>query len=518
MSEMTRCPDDEALMAWIDGRSKAGLSGHLERCPLCRGRERDYRRWAGRIKQSSSISSESCPSPGALLSGGRSIVKHMSQCVSCRENLAAARRREAMDPAPASLKRRLYAMTPRRILWPWVAGSIAAAALVLVSILMMARPSPAPIVIKRPPPVEREPERPIEQPLPQPEPPLPEPIPPPPEPEKPIEPPAPPEPGPRPPMPPPPEPPAKEEPRPTTPEPEKEKPKIRAVALVLSGQATIDGQVFKALQTREIENIGELRTNGSGAKVRIGEHLIFVQRRSDLTVRLEADGIQIDLRKGEAVFEARGAFAVKTSQGRITVQGTRFLVSADKDETEVVVQEGRVEFKAADRSVILSPGQRSSARDKGPRTPEKADAARRALWARALEDVQTIEAEQMAMHNGLQAAVDGSASGGGSIGSKGHLDHPAFAETRLSRKQPVRHALWMKVFWNHNERAGLSMSIGEKTVWQSTELAARPSWQWVRVELDALPAEPFRIRVADSKGGARIDQLVLTTDFTLRPE
>src|SRR5262249_49423198 len=154
-------------------------------------------------------------------------------------------------------------------------------------------------------------------------------------------------------------------------------------------------------QRREFPGTIRLKADVSAAKAAVGPATYYLQRGTELSIQLQEGRTRVQLARGEAFFDVTpgsGIFDVETSSAKASVKGTRFLVAAEKAETEVLVQRGAVELSSGDRPVMLSPGERSAAGGgRAPSSPQKADLARRLAWVRALEDAIWIEAEQMAL-------------------------------------------------------------------------------------------------------------------------
>ena len=455
-----------------------------------------------------------CPPPEALAAFAagdrrREILEHLAACPSCREDVIAAR-------TPIALASR---RAPR---YGWIAA--AAAALFSVAIgaaLLIGRREPEPIVIKipKPAPKPRPPEpAPIEAPKPLPE--IPKPVPTPEE--RPAPKPAPPKEPERPviarpiPEPEPPKPVPKPEPRPVL-----TKAKLRGsfVALAGASSAQPEGeaawQTAKLAQSREFTGSVKLRADASAAKARIGAATYFLRGGSEIAVALEEGTTTVRLVKGEAFFDVtpgKETFAVETASGKVTVKGTRFLVTP----TEVAVQRGKVEFASADRTVAVSAGERSVE----ARAPEKTDVTKRLAWMKPLEETLTIEAEAMALAQGMVLLPDPAASGGRAVGLKGPPapNTEPSAEVRLKRKQATPYAVWVRLHWGHNVPAGFSVQVHDAPRWTGKDVAFNPAWQWVRVGTYDLPDDPFRIRVIDPQGGLRVDRILVTSDLDLNPE
>lgn len=95
-----------------------------------------------------------------------------------------------------------------------------------------------------------------------------------------------------------------------------------------------------------------------------------------------SDPKQVTLERGRAYFDVDhregSTFVVITPTARATVLGTQFAVTSERDTTEVVLVDGRVEVGSADGngspSVVLTPGQRSLVeRTKRPSDPSPVD-------------------------------------------------------------------------------------------------------------------------------------------------
>lgn len=460
-----------------------------------------------------------CPAPEALaafVAGDRrrEVLEHVAACPSCREDLIAAR-------TPVAY------VTRRAPRYGWIAA--AAAALFAVAIgaaLLTGRHEPEAIVIKapKPAPKPRPPEpAPIEiEPAPKPLPEIPKPAPlpevkpapkpaPPKEPERPAI--ARPIPEPEPPKPQP-------APKPET-KPALTKAKLRGSFVALAGtcSAQPEGEAAwqgaKFAQPREFAGSVKLRADASAAKARIGAATYFLRGGTEIAVAIEEGSTLVRLVKGEAFFDVTPGpetFAVETATGKTTVKGTRFLVTA----TETAVQRGKVEFTSADRTVAVAAGERSI----DARAPEKVDVARRLAWMKPLEETLTIEAEGMALAQGMVLLPDPAASGGRAVGLKGPAaaNTEPSAEVRLKRKQATPYAVWVRLHWGHNVAPGFSVQVHDAPRWSGKAVPFNAAWQWVRVGAYELPDEPFRIRVIDPQGGLRVDQILVTSDLDFNPD
>jgi hypothetical protein len=262
--------------------------------------------------------------------------------------------------------------------------------------------------------------------------------------------------------------------------------------------------------------MGVVKINADVAanKLRVGAHTCYLQRGAELALTLEEGRTHVKLARGEAFFDVtpgREPFEVETAQGIVSVKGTRFLVVIDKNETEVAVQRGAVQFNA----VALAAGERSSGG-----APQKVDLSKRLAWVRALEDTIRIEADQMALAGGMTILPDPAASGGRAIGVKDPLKagQEAVAEIPAKRKQPAPYAVWIRLHWGHGVPPAMTLSVGDALTWSSKHVTGNPAWQWVRAGSVELPDGAFRVRLTDTQPGMRIDQIVLSSDSEFNPE
>lgn len=464
------------------------------------------------------------------------FLDHLSACAPCRDDVAATRVEEA-PAAPASLRLRLYRLLPsRRALLPRlaIAAAVVVAAVVGAIALWPEEPQKAITVrpIKPPPPIEKTPEPAPAPPLPEPPPkpaPKPEPAP------EPVKPPAPP-PNPEPPAVPKPVP-APEKPPAPAPDPVKPPPApeptrvaMKGSAFSIAGSCTSQGegdaaaQPFRAGQKREFAGALRLKADVAATKVAVGSLTCYLQRNVELTIVLEEARTRVQLARGEAFFDVtpgRGLVVVETSQGKVTVKGTRFLVSAEKAETEVLLQKGAVDFAAGDQTVSLSPGERSAAATgRGPSAPQKSDFSKRLAWLRALEDSILIDADQMALQGGMTVLPDPTALGGRAIGVKGPAKpgQEGVAEILARRKQSVPYAVWIRLHWAHGVPSTATLSVGDGLTWSAKGVIMSPNWQWVRAGAAEFADERFRVRLTDPQAGLRVDQILITSDFELNPE
>lgn len=483
-----------------------------------------------------------CPSPGELAafvagpadSGGRDrLLRHLTACAACREDVAAARGMpDAAPPVPAALKARLYRMNaPRPSILPKLAVAAAALfAVVVGAILLWPAPAVDPAVSRRPsppPPVRVTEPPPLAPPapLPTPEPPPQAPVPPPPLPAPTPEPPAPVPPPSPPPVPPPPPPAvATPEPAPPTP-PAPTRPTLRGelAAVVGSAQARPDGdRVFSALrpgQRRDFAGTVELKADASPSKIRLGKATLFLRPRTEATLTLFEGETLVRLTSGEAAFDVtpgKDVFRVETPHGLVRVTGTRFRVALEKAATEVAVLRGSVEVRAQEQAVTLAAGEETSApAGSPPKPPAKLD-ARAFQWVRALEETLALEVEAFALEGGMAVQADPAASGGRAVAGKG--GRAGAAEARIRVKQPGPYAAWLRIHWGHNVPSVLSVQVHDHPVWDGRAIPFNTAWQWVRLGTFDLPAEPFRVRLSDPRGDARIDQVLLTTDLDHSPD
>jgi hypothetical protein len=325
--------------------------------------------------------------------------------------------------------------------------------------------------------------------------------------------------------------------KPPAPAPEPVKPAPEPTRVALKGSAfTIVGscatqaegepavQALRAGQKREFAGSLRLKADVAATKLGLGTVTCYLQRGGELSVLLEEARTRVLLARGEAFFDVppgKGLFVVETAQGKVTVKGTRFLVSAEKAETEVLLQRGAVDFAAGDQTVPLSPGERSAATaGRVPSPPLKTDVAKRLAWLRPLEDTIVIDADQMALQGGMAVLPDPTAQGGRAIGVKGHLKpgQEGVAEILAKRKQPVPYAVWIRLHWGHGVPSAATLTVGDGLTWSSKGVAMSPNWQWVRAGTAEFSDERFRVRLADPQAGLRVDQIVITSDPELNPE
>jgi hypothetical protein len=257
-----------------------------------------------------------------------------------------------------------------------------------------------------------------------------------------------------------------------------------------------------------------IKADVAPTKLRVGAHTYYLQRGSEIALTLEEGRTNVKLTRGEAFFDVvpgHDPFEVETAQGRVVVKGTRFLVATDKNDTEVVVQRGAVQFN----DVAVAAGERSVGA-----AAQKADTAKRLAWIRPLEETLVIKADQMALSGGMAILPDAAASGGRAIGIKDPLKagQEAVAEIRAKRKQPTPYAVWIRLNWAHGVPPALTLSVGDALTWSSKGVAANPKWQWVLVGNGEFTDEPFRIRLVDTQPGMRVDQILITSDPELHPE
>jgi len=495
--------------------------------------------WKGLPKQSPGA----CPPPEAIaafVAGARDeeLLSHLSLCASCREDVVAARN-PADASAPMALRLRLYRLLPgRNSLLPKlaVAAAILVAAMIGAVVFWPVERSAPPIARPKPTPAPKVEKLPTPEPMPglpkpAPEPPKPVSKPegvPTPEPVKPPVPPSPPTPEVAPVPKPAPEKPIVPSPAPDKPAPEPTRVALKGSVFTIAGSlaSQVEGEAVQPLragQKRDFAGTLKLRADVAAAKALIGPATYYLQRGSELSVLHEEGRTKVQLPKGEAFFDVtpgKGSFVVETALGTVTVRGTRFLVSAEKAETEVFLQKGSVEFAAADQTVTLSPGERSAATGRTPSAPQKADLGKRMAWIRALEDTIVIEADQMALQGGMTVLPDPTAAGGRAIGIKAPLKagQDAVAEIAAKRKQSVPYAVWIRLHWAHGVPSAATLSVGDALAWSSKGVVMSPNWQWVRVGSTDLPEERFRVRLTDTQPGMRIDQILITSDLELNPE
>lgn len=496
-----------------------------------------------------------CPAPGELagfVADGLGpadrdrVLDHLAACVVCRADVIAARTMsDDATPAPAALRIRLYGLVhPRPALLPRLAVAAAALFVVVIgAILLWPLPSVETPVVRQP-----SPPKPVLSLTQSPEPKL---VPPPLQ--APMTPPvkagsAPPPPSPLPanrvdparPMPIPPKRPEPPSPapvgeppvvavKPDLPPPPPTRPTLRGrlTAVVGALGTRSDGdRAFEAVkqgQGRDFAGTVSVKAEVSAVKARVGTTTVFLRPRTEAELTLFEGETFVRLSAGEAAFDVtpgRGAFVLETPHGRVRVTGTRFRVALEKAATEVAVLRGSVEFRAQDQAVSLSAGEESAAPAGGaPKAPMRLD-ARAFQWVRALEDTLLLEAEAFALQGGMAPMADTSASGGRSIGGKGSATGGRLptAEARLRVKQPVPYAVWIRVLWGHNVPSVLSIQIHDHPAWDGRSVPSNPAWQWVRLGVFELPVEPFRVRMVDPRGDARIDQVLLTTDLDDTPE
>jgi uncharacterized protein (TIGR03435 family) len=109
---------------------------------------------------------------------------------------------------------------------------------------------------------------------------------------------------------------------------------------------------------------------------------VEMRAHSELTVGRAADGIQIDLKKGDiivtAVEQRDGHLYVQTKDMTVAVVGTVFLVNAGQDGSRVAVIEGEVRVREGDVETRLRPGEQVATSPTIARRPLTEDIA----WSR----------------------------------------------------------------------------------------------------------------------------------------
>ena len=445
---------------------------------------------------------------------GDADIAHLAECAVCREQLLLSRRRKTERVSP-ELRNRLYALQSKSRRVVWIAAAAAALVAVVLTMVLARSPEPTPVVVTppkpRPTPVVLPPPTP-DVPLPRPEAPLPEKAP------SPTPPPPPPLPKPEPPVVatplPVPEKTAPAVPVPEKPAPEPTRAALKGTLFAVAGSCSVQGegdaatQSLKPGQKREFPGTIRLKADTAASKVAVGPVTYYVQRASELSIQLQEGRTHVQLVRGEVFFDVtpgNGVFEVEGALGKVTVKGTRFLVS----ETDVLVQRGAVDFNATP----IAAGERGFG--KGP--AQKADLARRLAWIRGLEEYLWIEGEQMALQGGMTILPDATASGGRAIGAQ-KPGVEASAEIRGKRKQAVPYSVWVRLSWPHNVPSALSLSVGDNLRWTSKDIVSAQGWQWVRAGTTELPDDPFRIRFTDPKVGLRIDQVLVTSDPDFNPD
>jgi hypothetical protein len=283
-------------------------------------------------------------------------------------------------------------------------------------------------------------------------------------------------------------------------------------------------QPARTAQPKEFAGTLRVKTDAGASKLRLGDHTLWLQRGTEMAVVLEEARTLIRLAKGDACFDVaagKGPFEVDAPWGSVAVKATRFLVSAEKAETEVLVQRGKVEFVAGGQAVTVSAGERSVASaGRAPGAPARSDVARRLQWIRSVEESLWIEAEQLAVQQGMTVIADAAASGGKALAAKAPVpagQEPA-GEIRVKRKQAAPYAVWVRLHWSHGVASSGWVQVHDAPRWTANHVAANPAWQWAKVGVYELPDEPFRLRVADPQGGLRLDQFLMTSDLEFNPE
>jgi len=264
----------------------------------------------------------------------------------------------------------------------------------------------------------------------------------------------------------------------------------------------------------------KLKADTFASKLIVGTVTTYLQRGAEVSLLLEEGQTTARLAKGEAFFDVQPSqrlFIVETAHGRVNVKGTRFLVSAEKAEMDVVLQQGTVDVVAGEKTVTLKPGEAVSMPAAAPR---KADLAKRLSWLRGLEDSVRIQAGQMALQGGMVILPDPSAGGGRAIGVKSPLKpgQEASAEFLARRKQSVPYTVWVRLHWAHGVPSAMTLKVGDTLSWSSKDVAMNLAWQWVRVGTVELTEERFRVRISDTQPGMRVDQILITSDPALHPE
>lgn len=124
---------------------------------------------------------------------------------------------------------------------------------------------------------------------------------------------------------------------------------------------------------------------------------------------------QVTLQRGRGFFDvasASDAFVVETPTARTTVLGTKFGVTANADETEVVLASGTVSLENRQErgdAVTLAPGQASHVRrDAPPEAPQTVDVSEKLAWTGLFVFRDTpvrVIAERLSDHYGVPVEV-----------------------------------------------------------------------------------------------------------------
>jgi hypothetical protein len=299
---------------------------------------------------------------------------------------------------------------------------------------------------------------------------------------------------------------------------------------LIAGSLSLQGDGEKTWQSARIARVREfpgeiaLKADVSSSKLRTGPHTLYLRRGAEAVLICEEARTTVRLERGEAFFDivpGREPWSVETAQGKVSVLGTRFLVTAEKAATEVTLQRGSVEFSVRGNSVRLDPGQASEAGPDGGPSPAKAvDPASRLAWVQGLEETLKIEAEQMSVQGGFSVAGDPSAGGGKLLAAKDRFPagQEASAELRFRTKQAVPYQLWVRLQWGHNVPSGAWVKPGDAAPWTGKDLKFSPAWQWVRIGAFEPVEALLAIKLGDAVGGIRFDQLVLTSDAEWLPD
>lgn len=514
MADRPTCPRKETLGAYVDRRLSSSetdaLEAHLADCAGCRREAADL----------------------ALL------VREVAGSALAASARWMERARARIRPQPATAR---ALAAGRRSARPWVAAAaVALAAVILVLVTRAGESPPLPVVRrseepKRPAPPKPPAEKPAAGPQePRPPQPLPEPKPPPP-----VRPPVPVEKPPEPPKKPEEKSVAKEEPgkNPETAKPNEtvadRKPvHLRSALLAAAGAAStrLAGEpawkTLKVGQTVDFKGVLQVKTADARTKARLGADTLYFSRNTELAISPQEDATRLRLGQGEAFFsvdaEARKGvyFVVETPHGTVTVRGTRFLISVEAKETAVHVERGKVDVAAAGKTVTLADGELSAVGEgREPRAPERAPIAAKIKWVQDLEEVLRIEAELLALKAPFRVVREAGASGGSAIAVPANANDniEGTAETRVRRKQPVPYTIWVRILFTRGNDARLSLQLGDLAP-VPVKAPAAPQWQWIRLGAFDPPDGDFRVRLSDRLGGARTDQIVLTSDPDFSPE
>ncbi len=286
-------------------------------------------------------------------------------------------------------------------------------------------------------------------------------------------------------------------------------------------QRVPEGQTFKA------EGRLALRAGGSkAARVSFAGRTLSLEKNSEIAIANFERDCELTLSRGSLLVDARGAgekgTTLDVAGARVGGKARRFAASVQNRQGRVTAFDGEVAVESGGQATPLPNGLSCAFLEgKAAGDPAKADVASLLAWTRDLEVFVSTEAEKASkVLPPMRVKSDSNASGGSYVTSnpRERGDGPGSIEVVFEAKRAGTWRFFMRAATGVREKGAFAVAIDGG---EAHELAVRgrgDAWGWSGMDGVELTAGRHVLRLADPRGGLRLDTLIFTTDPLFHPD